>query len=167
MPPVSRSTSRIDYNIEASDEIEIMLELGLDIDIEDFPIGHPEHLETAFPNDDDMEAAATLLTINSAMEAQWEELSQDERDLLINEGLTAATDAASTGYICQVFQAHRNDSNDNAKTTSSVSDDEWHECREGSPNPFLNSEARVLSPHFLPEPVAVRKNQKTTGLSMP
>lgn len=74
------------------------------------------------------------------MEVQWEELSQDERDLLINEGLAAATDAASTGYICQVFKAHGNDSNDNAETTSNVSDDEWHECREGSPNLFLNSE---------------------------
>jgi hypothetical protein len=140
MSSVSRSASSINYNLEASDEIDIMLGFGLDMDIEDFQIGHPQHVETLFLNDDDMEAAATLFTINSAMEAQWEELSQEEGVLLMNERLAAATSAASTGYICQGFPYLGNDTNNNAETTKDVSDDEWHECREGSPNPFSDSE---------------------------
>ncbi len=136
MSSVSRSASPINYHIDASDDIEIMLELDPEMDIEDFPIGHPQHVENLFPNDDDMEAAATLFTIHSAMEAQWEELSQEERDQLTSEGLAIATGAASTGYICQVFP-FGNGYNDDA---TDVSDDEWHECRDGSPNPFSNSE---------------------------
>jgi hypothetical protein len=38
------------------------------------------------------------------------------------------------------FQYLGSDADDGVGTTNDVSDDEWHECREGSPNPFSNSE---------------------------
>ncbi len=140
MPSVSRSISPNNYHLQASDEIEIILGFELEMDIEDFGIGHRQHLDTLVASDDDMEAEATLLTIPSLIEAQWEELSQEERDRLMSEVSAAPTGAASAGYVCHVLRHLENGYNDDAHTTSDVSDDEWHECQEGSPNPFSNSE---------------------------
>ena len=155
MPSLSRSASPIKYDLEVYDEIEIMLEFEPEMDIKDLRIRRTQDLETRSlsPNVEELrklptDAEAKPLTIHTVAEAQWQELSQEERDRFMSEGLATATGAASPGYICRVFRYLGYDSDDDADTISDSSDDEWHECREGSPNPFSNSEYELSdNPH--------------------
>ncbi len=79
------------------------------------------------------------MIIHTVAEAQWQELSHEKRDRLMIEGLAAAGEASSE-HICRVFRYLGYDSDDDADTLNESSDDESHECREESPNPFSNSE---------------------------
>jgi hypothetical protein len=141
MPSLSRSASPINYDLEAYDEIEIMLDFEPEMDIKDLDL----ETRSISPNVEELpklptDAEAKPLTIHTVAEAQWEELSQEERDRLMSEGLAAAAGAESSGHIRRVFRYLGYDSDDDADTISDSSDDEWHECREGSPDPFSNSE---------------------------
>ena len=146
MPSLSRSASPINYDIEAYDEIEIMLDFEPEMDIKDLRIRCAQDLETRSlsPNVEELrklptDAEAKPLTIHTVAEAQWQELSQEKRDRLMIEGLAAAGEA-SPEHICRVFRYLGYDSDDDADTLNESSDDEWHECLEGSHNPFSNSE---------------------------